>query len=78
MFLNEAFPGKNYYIKNLHTKGVLRHRMRDLGIVEGTRVKRLFSAPFGDPVAYLVRGTVLALRNEQAKEIEIGTVRDNE
>jgi len=41
----------------------------DIGFVEGTKVKCVRISPFGDPKAYLVRGTVMALRKESAKEI---------
>ena len=78
MYLNEALPNESYYIRKLHTKGILRCRMRELGIIEGTQIKSLFCAPFGDPVAYLVRGTVLAIRNCEAAEIEIEPVKNDE
>ncbi len=78
MYLSEALNGESCYIKNLHTEKELGCRMRDLGLIEGTCIKKLFKAPFGDPVAYLVRGTVLAIRNEQACKIEVIRVKENE
>ena len=49
----------------------LRQRLLDLGFVEGTRVKRLFSAPSGDPAAYLIREAVIALRASDAAGIKV-------
>ena len=49
----------------------LGRRLLDLGIVEGTRVKRLFSAPSGDPAAYQIRGAVIALRASDAAAIAV-------
>ncbi|HAH05812.1 MAG TPA: hypothetical protein DCM05_04670 [Elusimicrobia bacterium] len=48
-----------------------RRRFEDLGMVPGTRVSRLQSAPLGDPLAFLVRGSVLCLRREQARLIRV-------
>ena len=36
--------------------------LRDLGLIENTRVVCLGRSPMGDPSAYLIRGTVIALR----------------
>jgi len=43
-----------------------RRRLLALGFVPGTRVKVLRASPLGDPRAYLVRGTIIALRREDA------------
>jgi len=46
-----------------------RRRLNDLGIVEGTLIRALYQSPSGDPRAYLVRGTVIALRADTADKI---------
>ena len=48
-----------------------RQRLFDLGIVKGTIIEALYKSPSGNPVAYLIRGTVFALRNDTAKKITI-------
>jgi Fe2+ transport system protein FeoA len=45
--------------------------MLDLGIVPGTVVEPEMSSPGGDPIAYRVRGTLIALRREQADLIRV-------
>ncbi len=47
----------------------LRRRLRELGLVEGTAVECLGESPAGDPRAYYVRGTVLALRRRDAEGV---------
>jgi len=42
-----------------------------LGIIEGTQIEALYRSPFGNPTAYLIRGTVFALRNETAEKITV-------
>ena len=51
--------------------GNLRQRLLDLGFVDGVRVRRLFSAPSGDPAAYLIRDAVIALRASDAAGIRV-------
>lgn len=51
--------------------GLQRRRLLDLGFVPGTRVAAEFASPSGDPVAYRVRGTLIALRSDQAQLIRI-------
>ena len=48
-----------------------RRRLLDLGLVPGTLVTAVLRSPSGDPVAYDVRGALIALRREQAALIAI-------
>lgn len=45
--------------------------MLQMGITPGTRVQVLRHAPLADPVEIIVRGTKLALRREEAKDIAV-------
>lgn len=47
--------------------GDLRRRMLDLGMVKNTKIKPVFRSPFGDPTAYEIRGSVIALRKEDSQ-----------
>ena len=51
--------------------GVMRRRLLDLGLVPGACVRCLYAAPSGNPRAYLVRGTVIALRNQDARGVAL-------
>ena len=52
-------------------RGPERRRLLDLGFVAGTPVEVEMVSPGGDPTAYRVRGTVVALRRQQAGLIRI-------
>jgi DtxR family Mn-dependent transcriptional regulator len=52
-------------------RGRARQRLLDLGLVPGTRIEREFTAALRSPIAYRVRGTLVALRREQTEEILI-------
>lgn len=58
-------------VVRLTSNGANRRRMMDLGILPGTHIEVEMQSPLGDPTAYLVRGAVVALRRDQAREIEI-------
>jgi Fe2+ transport system protein FeoA len=45
----------------------------DLGFVPGTLVELDMVSPAGDPKAYRVRGSVIALRREQANLIRVNS-----
>lgn len=47
-------------------QGIQRRRLLDLGVVPGTRVTAELTSASGDPVAYEIRGALIALRREQA------------
>lgn len=50
-------------------QGFTRRRLLDLGFTPGTRLAADLSTFVGDPRAYRVRGTLVALRREQASQI---------
>jgi DtxR family Mn-dependent transcriptional regulator len=54
-------------------QGSQRRRLLDLGVVRGTRIEAVFRSAAGDPVAYRIRGAVIALRREQADWVRIAT-----
>lgn len=58
-------------IYSLNCNGNLRRRLLDLGLIKGTCIKALFKSPTGNPIAYEVRGTIIALRKEDSKLINI-------
>ncbi|NLL71513.1 MAG: ferrous iron transport protein A [Epulopiscium sp.] len=56
-------------VKELALEGNIRRRMLDLGLVYDTTVESLRKSPAGDPTAYEIRGTVIALRSQEASKI---------
>lgn len=68
--LSRLERGQEALICSIHAEGELHDRLRDLGFHEGGCVTCLFPSAFGDPRAYCVRDTVIALRNNDAAKIE--------
>ena len=47
----------------------IKRRFLDLGIISGTPIIPVFKSIGGDPIAYEVRNTLLAIRKQDAKNI---------
>ncbi len=62
--LERLHVGKKAKVQSLMVKGAIRRRMLDLGVIEGTEIASLFQSPSGNPVAYMIRGAVIALRSD--------------
>jgi Fe2+ transport system protein FeoA len=71
MTLDNLRVGHSAVITNIYNKATERRRLFDLGILPGTHIENVMSSPLGDPIAYRVRSSVVALRREQARLIEI-------
>lgn len=58
-------------VRTLNCSGSVRRRLLDLGIVKGTKITPILKSPSGDPTAFEIRGSVIALRKEDASLIEV-------
>jgi len=72
--LNMLPLGSKAKVKALTCGGEVRRRMLDLGLVVGTEVEALQKSPSGDPIAYHIRGAVIALRSEESSTILVETL----
>lgn len=61
-------------VQQLTAGGNTRRRMLDLGLICGTTVEALQKSPSGDPIAYAIRGAVIALRAQEASQILVEVV----
>ena len=59
------------YINNLNCNGNIRRRLLDLGLVRDSSITPILESPSGDPRAFEIRGTLIAIRKEDANFIDI-------
>lgn len=64
-------PGEKAIIDSINLTGSIKRRLLDIGLIENTTVECVGCSPSGDPIAFLIRGAVIALRNEDCKKILI-------
>ena len=66
-------PGEEARILKLspRIRGVERRRLMDLGFLPRTKIQVAMRSAGGDPIAYQVRGALIALRKDQAELISV-------
>jgi Fe2+ transport system protein FeoA len=72
--LKELPAGSKAKVVNVHGEGVISKRLMEMGVIPGTEIRVIKSAPFGDPIQIRVLGSSLALRRNEAASIEIAAV----
>lgn len=78
--LSDIEPGQSARIVRFAPacRGAERRRLLDLGVIPGTEVHAEMRSPGGDPVAFRIRGAVVALRREQTELIQVEPVAADE
>lgn len=69
--LSSLSQGECAVVMNIDSGDSMRRRLHDIGLIKGTNVICLQKSPLGDPVAYLIRGAVIALRSEDSSCVQI-------
>lgn len=71
--LSDLEPGEGAEILYISRacRGLERRRLMDLGVVPGTLVSVLMRSPTGDPTAYRLRDTTIAIRRDQARHVRV-------
>ena len=67
--LNKVKLNKTVIIHSLYCKENIKRRLLDLGLCENTKITPIFKSFFGDPTAYSVRGSLIAIRENDSKNI---------
>jgi len=75
--LADLAPGERARVVAISSvcQGTQRRRLLDLGVVRGTEVTAEFASAAGDPMAYRIRGALVALRRGQASWILVERMR---
>ena len=58
-------------IEDINCDENVKRRLLDLGLVKGTCIKPVFISPSKDPRAFEIRGSIIAIRKEDAEKIHI-------
>lgn len=69
--LNKLPLGTSAQIINVDCNSNVKRRFLDLGFIKNTNITPILKSPSGDPVAFEIRGTVIAIREEDAKLIKV-------
>lgn len=62
-------PGQICILQSLSHTGAMRRRLLDLGFQPGCKLRLLWEAPSGSPMAMLCKGAMIALRREDCRKL---------
>lgn len=69
--LHQLKPGQQAVITRVGGAAALRRRFIEMGITRGETISFERKAPLGDPIEFFIKGYHLALRKEEASNIEV-------
>ncbi len=69
MKLSELGVGVSAVVRELPMSGPASIRLREMGLLVGTRVSLVRTAPMGDPLEIKLRGYHLTLRKSEAEHV---------
>ncbi|WP_418964116.1 FeoA family protein [Cetobacterium sp.] len=71
MKLTELKKGQSARIVKIGRIGELKKRLVDMGVTAGEIIRLERNAPLGDPQEFIVKSTNIAIRKQDAQNIEI-------
>ena len=63
--------GSKVVVKKNLASGSIKRRLLDIGLTPGTIVESVFCNPGGNLIAYMIRGALIAIRDDDAKDVLI-------
>ena len=76
MYLNNIKNNGYYTIDKINLNEKNKRRLYDIGLVNGTKIELLFNSPSKKIRAYLIRDSIIAIRNNDASKIEVSKLND--
>ena len=73
--LDRLRPGESGRVVEIAGKGAVRQRLLEMGLIEGTEVEVVRSAPLGDPIEVELHSYLLSLRKAEAAAVTIEMTR---
>jgi ferrous iron transport protein A len=71
-----ALPlGTTARVASVGSKGPMKRRLMDMGLIPGEEVRVVKVAPLGDPIEISVKSYALSLRKSEAESIVVEVVR---
>ena len=69
--LSELPLGQKGKIQEIKINGAMRRRLLEMGFHAGETVKCMYIAPQGSPIAFLVKGALVALRRNDCRLVSV-------
>ncbi len=75
--LSDLKPGQLATIASIDAKEAIKTRLMEMGLLRGTKLKLLKTAPLGDPLEIEVRDFRISLRKQEASQIKVTVEHDS-
>ncbi|WP_370572942.1 ferrous iron transport protein A [Methanomethylovorans sp.] len=72
--LNNLQPGEKARIIKVLAKSTVRRKLMDMGLVPGSEIEVIRTAPLGDPIEFRIKGYSLSIRKQEAVNIVVDKV----
>ena len=72
--LENTKVGQKVRVKKVISNSSIKSRLLDIGLTPGTIIERVLENFSGNLVAYMIRGALIAIRNEDASEIIVEAI----
>ena len=76
MYLNNIKNNGYYTVDKINLPEKTKRRLYDIGLVNGTKIELLFHSPSKKIKAYIIRDSIIAIRNSDASKIEVIELND--
>lgn len=76
MYLNDVKNSEYYVVDEINLSEKTKRRLYDIGLVTGTKIKLLFESPSKRIKGYLVRDSIIAIRNTDAQFMKVSELND--
>lgn len=74
MYLNDIKDNEYYVINKIDASEKVKRRLYDIGLITGTKIKLLLISPSKRIRGYLIRDSIIAIRNKDASKIEVNKI----
>ena len=72
--LSDTKVGDKVIVDKITTNDSIKRRLLDLGLIPGTRIENVLKSPMGEINAYNIRGSLIAIRLEDASNIIVEAI----
>jgi ferrous iron transport protein A len=76
--LDNLTPGSKAVITGIKGASPFKKRLLEMGLVKGETMEKVKLAPLSDPAEYIVTGYHVTLRREEAKDVMVETMTNDE
>lgn len=76
--LSKLKAGDKCIVVRIGGSGLTRRRILDMGVVKGTKIEVIRTAPLGDPIEFVLRDYNLTLRKAEADKVYVSLINQSE